>query len=93
MHEPMVATSNPVALDAWIDPSLKAEAEGILAELGMSPSDVIRVFYKQITLRRGLPFDVLLPNEETQRVLQESAAGEGHTEYPDVDAMFKAMGT
>ena len=46
---------------ARIEPDLKEQAEGILAALGISASNAITMFYKQIVLRKGLPFDVKLP--------------------------------
>lgn len=46
---------------ARISPALKASAEGILSSLGMNPSQAIVLFYKQIELHNGLPFDLRLP--------------------------------
>ena len=48
-------------LYARIEPEVKEQAESILSELGMPASNAINMFYKQIILRRGLPFDVKLP--------------------------------
>lgn len=44
-----------------IDPDVKSEAEGILSALGIPASNAINMFYKQIILQRGIPFDVKLP--------------------------------
>ena len=66
-----------VMLHVRIPAELKAQAEAVLGELGISASDAIRVYYKQITLRGGLPFDVLIPNEETQESMRAADAGEG----------------
>ena len=46
---------------ARISPDLKASAEGILSSLGMNPSQAIVLFYKQIELHNGLPFDLRIP--------------------------------
>ncbi|MBR1697308.1 MAG: type II toxin-antitoxin system RelB/DinJ family antitoxin [Anaerovibrio sp.] len=51
-------TSN---LYARIEPNVKAQAEGILTALGIPVSNAINMFYKQIILHRGLPFEVKLP--------------------------------
>ena len=48
-------------LYARIEPDLKEQAESILAALGVPASNAITMFYKQIVLHRGLPFDVSLP--------------------------------
>ena len=42
---------------AHIDTKLKEEAEAILAKLGISPTDAIRMFYSQVVLTKGMPFD------------------------------------
>ena len=48
-------------LYARIEPEVKDEAERILAALGISASSAINMFYKQIILRNGIPFDVTIP--------------------------------
>lgn len=54
----MAKTAN---LYARIEPGLKEEAEAILAALGIPASNAITMFYRQIILQQGLPFDVKLP--------------------------------
>lgn len=48
-------------LYARIEPEIKEQAEGILSALGIPASNAINMFYKQIILHRGLPFEVKLP--------------------------------
>lgn len=48
-------------LYARIEPDVKEQAEGILSALGIPVSNAINMFYKQIILQRGLPFEVKLP--------------------------------
>jgi DNA-damage-inducible protein J len=50
---------------ARINPALKKSVEEILGKLGISHSEVINMLYSLISLRKGLPFDVKLPNDET----------------------------
>lgn len=57
-----------------IEPGLKADAELVLEELGLSVSDVIRLTLRQIVARRGLPFDVKIPNEVTIGAIKEARA-------------------
>ena len=54
----MAKTAN---LYARIEPDVKAQAEDILAALGIPVSNAINMFYKQIILQRGLPFEVKIP--------------------------------
>ncbi len=53
--------SKTANLYARIEPDVKEQAEGILTALGISVSNAINMFYKQIILQKGLPFDVKLP--------------------------------
>lgn len=45
-----------------IEPEVKEKAESILATLGISVSGAINMFYKQIILQKGIPFDVKIPS-------------------------------
>ncbi len=49
-------------LYARIEPEIKEQAEKILSALGIPASNAINMFYKQIILQRGLPFEVKLPD-------------------------------
>lgn len=51
---------------AQMDPQLKAEAEDILQELGLSAAQALTLFYQQIRLNRGLPFT--LPRRDSSAV-------------------------
>ena len=53
--------ANTTALYTRMDTSLKTSAEDILAKLGITPSSAIQMFYSQIILHRGLPFEAKLP--------------------------------
>ena len=53
--------TNTSVVYARIDSVLKENAESILHKLGISPSSAIKMFYSQIVLTRGLPFDLNLP--------------------------------
>lgn len=46
---------------ARMEPRLKANAEGIFSALGLNPSQAIVLFYKQVELRGGLPFELIVP--------------------------------
>ena len=48
---------------ARIEPDLKNKAEHIFRQLGLTTTQAITLFYKQVELRKGLPFDVAIPDE------------------------------
>ena len=68
-----------------VEPELKSQAEEVFSELGLSPTEAIRLFYAQVTLHRGLPFAVRVPNAETIEALRQARSGEGLTEYADLE--------
>ncbi len=75
-----------------IEPSVKESAEGILNNLGLSPSEAISLFYRQIVLTRGLRFQIKLPNEETIRAFESTNKGEGLTVCKDAEDLFQRLG-
>jgi DNA-damage-inducible protein J len=76
---------------ARIRPDIKAEAESIIHELGLSVSTAFELFYRQIILNRGLPFDVRIPNVTTRRAIEDARKGHGE-KFPSTDALFKDLG-
>lgn len=59
-------------IHARIDPKLKKSAERIFTDLGISTTEAIRLFLKQVEMYNGLPFPVLIPNEETVSAMREA---------------------
>ena len=78
------------AVHSRIQPEIKEQAESILHRLGLSPTEAIRMFYTQITLRNGLPFDVAIPNEETVKALEDSRAGRNLERFDSVEELFES---
>lgn len=52
--------ANTTPLTYRIDTNIKAKAESILCDLGMTPTVAIQMFYKQVILNQGLPFHATL---------------------------------
>lgn len=52
---------------ARIDEELKTEAEDILHQLGLTTSQAINLYFSQIVLQRGMPFDVRLPESDGKK--------------------------
>ncbi|QEA34164.1 type II toxin-antitoxin system RelB/DinJ family antitoxin (plasmid) [Leuconostoc carnosum] len=61
----MAKTAN---LTARIEPDIKDQAETILNTLGIPASNAINMFYKQIILQQGIPFDLKLPSSAVLNV-------------------------
>ena len=75
---------------ARLEPDLKRDAETVFSTLGLSPTEAITLFYKQVTLHHGLPFEVRIPNAETRDALEQAARKEELTEYASLDDLKAA---
>jgi len=76
---------------ARVDPELKAEVESIFRDLGLSITEAITLFYQQVSLRRGLPFEVRIPNEDTIRTFETTDRGEDVTQAEDAEDLFDRL--
>jgi len=77
---------------ARMEPELKHNVDHILGSLGVSTTDAITMFYKQIELQNGLPFKVELPNKETIQALNDAEKGENLIVCKDAEDMFNKLG-
>jgi DNA-damage-inducible protein J len=77
---------------ARMDAGLKEEAERILAECGLNATQGINLFYRQIVLRHGLPFDVKIPNVESRKAMREIESGDGLIRSDSAEDLFKDLG-
>lgn len=53
-------SSKTAMIRARTTPELKKEAEGILGKLGIKPTEAINIFYTQIVIHKGIPFNIWL---------------------------------
>lgn len=77
---------------ARIEPDLKHKAEKVFRELGLSTTQAINLFYKQVEIRNGLPFEVVIPNDTTRRTFSNTETGKDLIVCEDADDMFKKLG-
>ena len=77
---------------ARIEPMLKAEVETLFHQLGLSTTEAINIFYNQVQLRKGLPFNVVLPNKTTEKTFKDTDVGKNLTQCESVDDMFDKLG-
>jgi DNA-damage-inducible protein J len=64
--------SKTETIRARVAPKLKRDAQAVLHRIGLTSSEAITLFLTQVTLAKGLPFPVRLPNKETKRALKEA---------------------
>lgn len=85
--------SKSATIRARVEPDLKREAENIFKTLGFTATEAITMFYNMVRLKKGIPFDVRIPNEETQQVIRDSRKGINVTSHDDLDDYFKKIET
>ena len=74
-----------------INPEIKAKAQKILNNLNMSMSEAISVYLTQITLHKGIPFEIKIPNDLTARILKDSEADKELHTVESPDDLFKEL--
>ena len=84
-------TTKTATARARVTPEVKDRAEHILHKLGLSVSGAFELFYRQVIVNNGLPFDVKLPNEVTRKAITESRSGHGK-KFKTADALFDDLG-
>ncbi len=77
---------------ARIKPELKQTAEAIFAQLGLSTTQAITLFYKQVEIQHGLPFSVQLPNTITETTLKKTDSKKSIRAFKNASALFKDLG-
>ena len=77
---------------ARIDETLKNEAAAVLADMGLTVSDVVRIALTKIAKERTLPFDMHVPNALTAATLAKSERGEDIHHAKSADDLFEQLG-
>ncbi|MEQ8186519.1 MAG: type II toxin-antitoxin system RelB/DinJ family antitoxin [Candidatus Eremiobacterota bacterium] len=72
---------------------LKTEVEGIFKELGLSVTEAINLFFTQVKLHRGLPFEVKIPNEITRKTFEDTDSGKNIIKCENEEDMFRKLGS
>ena len=77
---------------ARIEPELKIEVEDVLSKLGLSMSEAIELYMRQIKLNNGIPFMIKVPNELTQQTMDDTDQGKNLLKHESADDMFDELG-
>ncbi|CAM4455539.1 MAG: hypothetical protein LEGION0398_MBIBDBAK_00784 [Legionellaceae bacterium] len=74
-------------VQARIDGNIKKEASAVLAAMGLTISDALRLLLTKIAHEHILPFDPLIPNEKTIAAMLEARAG-NLAKFDSIDALM-----
>ena len=86
-----MGTTKTATARALLDPKVKEEAEEILKKLGLSVSKSFELFYRQVIVQRGLPFELHIPNEKTMKAIENSREGKGQ-KFSSAQELFDDLG-
>ena len=74
-------------VQARVDKDIKEEASAVLAAMGLTISDAVRLLLTRVAREKALPFAPLVPNAETIAAMQEARAG-NLPRFDDVQSLF-----
>ncbi|MDR2244218.1 MAG: type II toxin-antitoxin system RelB/DinJ family antitoxin [Burkholderiales bacterium] len=77
-------------VQARIDGAIKAEAASVLAAMGLTVSDAVRLMLTKVAHEKALPFEPLIPNAATIEAIKDARAGKV-TKAESLDALFRDL--
>ncbi len=77
-------------VQARIDGVIKEEASAVLAAMGLTVSDAVRLLLTRVAREKALPFEPLIPNETTIQAMMDARAGKV-TKAESLDALFRDL--
>ena len=78
-------------IQARIDPGVKNKAQKVLNKLNITMSEAISIFLTQVSLTKGIPFEIKIPNELTEETLAKSETGTELHVASDTDQLFREL--
>ncbi|MBL6985254.1 MAG: type II toxin-antitoxin system RelB/DinJ family antitoxin [Candidatus Thioglobus sp.] len=64
-----------------LDKTAKDEAKRIFKQLGLTMGEAFNLFLYQVSLNKGLPFEIKIPNKVTQKTIEEARQGENLDDF------------
>lgn len=86
----MLASLKTTDVRSRVEPEIKESATQVLAQCGLTLSDGIRLFLRQVIAEKGLPFDVKVPNAATQAAMAEARAI-GKARFQDANELMRDL--
>jgi DNA-damage-inducible protein J len=77
-------------INARVKPDLKKEVEQILSQLGITTTQAITMYFEQIKINNGIPFQLKIPNTETVQAMKDARANK-NLEEVTLDQLKQGM--
>ncbi len=74
-------------VQARVNKDVKEQASVVLAAIGLTVSDAVRLLLTRVAREKALPFAPLIPNAETIAAMQEARAG-NLARFDDVQSLL-----
>lgn len=74
-------------VQARVSRDIKEEASDVLAAMGLSISDAVRLLLTRVAREKALPFAPLIPNAETIAAMKEARTG-NLARFDDVESLL-----
>lgn len=85
--------SKTAMIRARTEPKLKKDVEVIFNKLGLTSTEAINIFYKQVRLRKGIPFEIKIPNKTTVKAFKDSESGKNLKSFRNIDKLLEDLKT
>ena len=83
--------SKSSTINLRVDEDTKSQARSVFSKLGLTFSQGVMLYLKQVILHKGIPFELNIPNELTAQTLRKSEAGKDLHTVSSVDELFKEL--
>lgn len=77
---------------ARTESGLKHDVEKIFHALGLSYTEAINLFFRQVKLHQGMPFELKVPNKTTLKAMKDAHTKKDLTKAENLDDLFKKLG-
>ena len=84
--------SKDAMIRARTESSLKSSVEIIFKKLGLTTTEAINLFFRQVKLNNGIPFEIKIPNEITLQTFKDSDNNKNLIECKDTNDLFDKLG-
>jgi len=81
-----------IAITVRLDSQVKKDAQAVLNELGLTTTQAVSLFFKQVSLNKGLPFAVEIPNEETIRAIEDGLNRQNVKTFENAESALEYLG-
>jgi DNA-damage-inducible protein J len=80
------------AITVRLDPQVKKDAQAVLNKLGLTTTQAVSLFFKQVSLNKGLPFAVEIPNEQTILAIEDGLNKRNIKTFENAEAALDYLG-